>query len=502
MMNPSRLSWCLLVAVGCTPAAPGLDLSAGALRAGGETMVTVSATVGDQPGTGTVSLTTSAGLLDDGTLTLAEGSARTRLRCPSSSPGCGAGAVIEITARWTSPAGSITRTLSVRVVSAAMMDGAVADAGSGPDGGVDGGLADGGVDAGQEDVEVLLAGSGLKVDGGTSLEGAAVIVLGRLGAPRTLAFSRLSSSDVFLGFDVPPESPALYLDRLLYVHGGVVRAWTSDDLNGPPDPDGGAPDAGLLDAGALDAGLFDAGNFGPFPLRTPEWNDPVVASCEGLFGAPDSGYVRALLPTRPGGLWLGCSESARGPIALLRNGLHFVTAQVPITPLVANERQVLGHTADGGVFVVSATETTLVPVPTTRELSPAGRTTPRGSFELVIFNRVTSRCVLGLVERDGGYGELALPDELADSSTCLAARFDGRTDGLLLPIVGGRGIGGVQALGFSRADAGRARDAGTDAGMADGGTLRFVAGPPSDFLVTPPVLSVDFTQPVELVGSH
>lgn len=513
MIRTFRSGWWLVGVLSCAPAMPSLELSAGTLRVGGEATLSVTATVGEQPGTGSVALTASLGTLDDATVTLSEGAARTRLRCPRSLTGCAAGGLIEVTGRWMGPAGLVTRTISVRIVDPPAFDGST------PDAGVDAGTTDGGADAGmEEEVEQRRPDSGLELDAGTSLNGATQLVLGRLGPPRTVGFSSLSSNEVLLGFDSMPEHPVIHAGRLLYVRNGVVRAWTADDLDGgPPEPDAGTLDAGRRDAGAgdggadggLDAGL-DAGLFGWFPLRDPEWNDEVVASCQGIFGAPDSGYVRALLPTRPGGLWLGCSEAALGPIEVFRNGPYVFSAQVAVSPLVANEQQVLGVRFDGGLMLISATETMLVPVTGNRRFSGAGRSSPRGSFEVVATEVGSDRCVLALIERDGGYAELALPIDLA--GRCSATRFDGRTDALLAPIAGVPGIGGVEAVPFTRAappDAGR-RDGGlADGGGVDGGAdsgqpdagLRFTAGPFSDFLADPPTLSVDFVQPVEVVAA-
>ncbi|MBL8922705.1 MAG: hypothetical protein JNJ54_27905 [Myxococcaceae bacterium] len=494
---------------------PSLELSAGTLRIGGEATISVTATVGEQPGTGTVALTASIGTLDDATVTLAEGTARTRLRCPRSLAGCAAGGLSEVTGRWMGPAGLVTRTISVRLVDPPVFDGSVPDAGASDGGATDGGVTDGGADAGPEPVEQRLPGSGLEFDAGSSLNGGTELVLGRLGQPTTVGFSVFSSTDVLLGFDSMPESPVIYADRLLYVRNGVVRAWTADELDGgPPEPDAGL-DAGTLDAGVRDGGAdggadggLDAGSFGWFPLRAPEWNDEVVASCRGIFGAADSGYVQALLPTRPGGLWLGCSEALRGPIQIFRNGAYLFTAQVPVSPLVANERQVLGVRLDGGLMLISATETMLVPAFGDRRFSGAGRSSPRGSFEVVATDIGSARCVLALIERDGGYAELPLPIDLV--GRCSAARFDGRRDVLLAPIAGAPGIGGVEAVPFARmtTDAGRSdggiadggSDGGLDGGLPDAG-LRFPAGPASDFFADPPTLSVDFTQSIEVVSA-
>ncbi|MCU0696324.1 MAG: hypothetical protein MUC96_07340 [Myxococcaceae bacterium] len=512
-----------------------LSVSAGSLRVGGEVAVTVSASVGTGPGTGTVVLTASLGELGAASLALVDGTARTTLRCPRTTPGCVAGATITLTGTWTGPRGAVTETATVRVVDPVSSDGG-ADAGRPDAGSPDAGSPDAGP------VEPIDPDGGLEVDGGTFLTGAGPLLLGRLGEPRTIGFSPLvAGAPVSLGFDQVPEQVLQYAGRLFYVRRGFLHVWVEDfPDSGVPvvdagDPDAGEVDGGEVDAGEVDAGEFDAGDpdagdvdagpfdagFGPFPLFDPEGNDLRVASCVGLFGAPDSGYVRVALPTPSGALWLGCSESASGPIALYRKGQRFLSVTNPaLQPLAASEQFIFAVEVlrDGGVplpVVFSATESAVAfPRPDARLYQlGAARPTVNG-FDVLSFSPALGECYVGSMDRRGSYVEraLLLPAG-APPSGCLDARFDGTRDAVLvLGSLDGGPTDRVYDVPFvrpvmpGRLDAGSADGGSADGGSVDGGlpdagaaSTRFVAGPPSDFLVDPPTLSIDLSRPAHII---
>ncbi|MDX2013612.1 MAG: hypothetical protein SFW67_25690 [Myxococcaceae bacterium] len=521
---------------------PSLSVSAGSLRVGAEATVNVSASVGAQPGTGAVELSASLGELGAASVPLVEGSGRTTLRCPRATPGCVAGATITLTARWNGPRGVVTELATVRVTDPAPTDGG-ADAGR-PDAGTLDGGPDAGADAGP--VEPIDPDGGLVFDGGTFLAGGPLL-LGRLGEPRTLGFSPLTAgAPVSLGFNQLPEQTFQYAGRLLYVRRGFLHVWVEDFPDsgvpvvdaGDPDAgevdggevDGGAPDAGDPDAGGLDAGAVDAGPFfGPFPLFDPEGNDLRVASCEGLFGAADSGYVRVALPTPGGGLWVGCSETASGPIELYRKGQRFVTlTSTALMPIAASEQFILAVEVppDGGPplpLVFSAAESAVAfPPPDARQYQQgAGRATAAG-FDFLAYDPALDGCFVVSMDRRGVATELPLTLPLAVlPDSCLSARFNGSSDSVLaFGSVDGGAPDRVFEVPFTRSgampldaggpDAGRPDGGRPDGGRADGGVdagrsdaggppPRFLAGPPSDFLADPPVLSIDLSQPAFII---
>lgn len=513
--------WLLLAFAGCPMMGqPTLELSvAGTGRVDADISVGVSATAADgTPGQGTVAISTSLGTLGASTLMLAEGTSRTTLKCPRSLAGCAAGASITITARWTIPGGTVvTQTATLRLIDPMPTDGGVQ-----PDGGTDGGDPDAGsdpdagaVDAGDVD------GGEPELDAGTPLilgpdDG---LVLGRFGAPRTVGFSTFSSSStVSLGFDSMPERPILYGGRLLYVRNGQAFVWVEDYVDGgpprPPRPvidagttadagaadggrdggsvDGGATDGGRTDGGAADGGRdggFDAGPPPPPPfILDPEGNDDTFATCIEGFSNRDAGYVRALLPTPLGGLWVACSRNAASPVSLFLRDSEVMTTSLGAAPLAAHESSVLAMQADGGLAVISASGA-VIPPASARRFSSRARSVPAG-FELLSFDPTTGLCSLALFRLGTTTPEeYPLPAGLPVGEACLDGVLWGRRDVLLypaeLPDVG------VTAIPFSRG--------GRDAGLGDGG-LVFVAGPPSNLSVDPPVLSIDFASPVEVLA--
>lgn len=531
----ARQLWLVLL-VSCQPPAPVLELSVSTLRVDGEATVTVTATNGDMtPGTGTVALSTTLGMLDSTSLALTEGSGRTKLRCPRSTPGCAANGSLEVTARWTSSSGALTQTVTVKLTDPPPNDGGRVDAGAdaGRDAGVDAGV----VDAGAIDSGVILDGTSLRGLGD-------VFVFGRLGEPRTVGFTPFSSPGaVLLGFDRMPEHPALINDRLVYVRDGVAFVWSEDYVDGGPpvpvdagEPDAGDPDAGELDAGELDAGELDAGEvdagepdagldagapdagsdggvenrFGAFPLFGPERNDPVVFNCRGRVGEPDAGVVVALIPTPAGSLWVGCGLSSAGGVVRYFKGETSFAPPPRITPLAADNDAVLGGTNDGGLYLLSPTPLNAL-ITRPRAFSRSARATGTG-FELLSFDPDVAKCNLATITVGGDFSELALPATFPQGLGCLEGVLFGRRDAVLYPSLGPQL--GFRAFAFTRpvvmSDGGvdgGAADAGTvDAGRVDAGpvdaggppvTVAFTEGPLSDFDAG--TISIDFSFPVELV---
>ena len=537
----ARQLWLVLL-VSCQPPAPVLELSVSTLRVDGEATVTVTATNGDMtPGTGTVALSTTLGMLDSTSLALMEGSARTRLRCPRATPGCAANGSLEVTARWTSPSGALTQTATVKLTDPPPNDGGRVD--SGVDAGRDAGVDAGVVDAGAVDSGVVVLGTPLTGFGD-------VFVFGRLGEPRTIGFTPFSApGTVLLGFDRMPEHPALINDRLVYVRNGVAFVWSEDYVDGgPPVPvDAGEPDAGDVDAGELDAGDVDAGEldagevdageldagvdagapdagpdggvenrFGAFPLFGPERNDPVLFDCRGRLGE-DAGVVVALIPTPTGSLWVGCGLSpAAGVKKYFKGAAAFETADSArlVAPLAADNDRVLGGTNDGGMYLLSATPLNAI-ITRPRAFSRSARATGTG-FELLAFDPDIAKCNLATIGVDGDFSEIPLPSTFPQGPGCLDGVLFGRRDAVLYPSLGPQF--GFRAFAFTRpvmmsdggVDGGAAdggRDAGTvDAGRVDAGpvdaggpaiTVAFVEGPPSNFDAG--TVSIDFSFPVELV---
>lgn len=500
-----RHAWVVAACLSCQPPAmPELTLSVGTVRVDVEATVTVTAINGDAtPGTGTVALTTTLGTLDSTSLQLMDGSARTRLRCPRGTQGCANGGSLEVTARWMTSSGAVTRTVTVRVTDPPPFDGGgLMDAG-GVDGGRDGGSDAGDVDAGEpEDAgPVILEGTPLNLDAGE------VLVLGRLGTPRTLGFSTMTApTAVSVGLDGVPESALVYADRLVYLRRGVAYLWIADDLDGGPprEYDGGAPDAGDVDGGAPDAGALDAGlrdggadggagdggaldggdggpPTGPFPLFNPEANDVPYADCTGLFGSPDAGFLKALLPTPRGRVWVACAANPTLGVTLYRRD-GVLLSGVPVQPLAAHDNVVLGLALDGGLVQVSRSGSVSSLPPGLRRFSRQARAVP-GGFELISQEPATLRCALTSVPLGAvTTTELALHEALATEPDCLNGRFAGPRDALLFAVNSPDGVSEVPFL----------RDGGTP----DGGGGLYPAGPPSDFLAMPPALSVDFSGPV------
>ncbi len=235
----ARQLWLVLL-VSCQPLQPVLELSVSSVRVNADATVTVTATNADlTPGTGTVALSTTLGMLSSTSLALSEGSARTKLLCPRSTPGCTANASLDVTARWTTSGRTLTQTVTVKLTDPPPSDGGLVDAGvdAGQDAGVDGGEV-------SEDAGVILQGTPLTGFGD-------VFVLGRLGAPGTVGFTPFASPGaVLLGFDRMPERPVLINDRLAYIRDGVAFVWSEDFT------DGGPPDAGMGDGGVAPFAVF------------------------------------------------------------------------------------------------------------------------------------------------------------------------------------------------------------------------------------------------------
>ncbi len=503
MRRPSKRCLALVFGIlcgSCTTGTPSLEvgLSPRTPRVDAEANVVISATNADlTAGLGTVTLSTSLGDLGTTSLTLADGSARTTFSCRRASPGCVAGATWEVVARWSPVSGpAITQTVTGRLAVAAT----VTDGGS-IDGGIDGGIDDAGqplVDAGTQVIDAGLFDAGLPPD--ATLVSATLgdgFVIGRLGAPRTIGLSPLTSNTtVLLGFDRLPQQLVIYGDRLLYLKNGFAFAWAQDFLDGgeflPIQTDAGV----LPDGGRVDAGLT--------ALVAPENNDPLYATCLGSFGSPDGGFVRALLPTPSGALWVGCSAALSGDITLYINGSTYlaVTPTIALEPIAGNDRYVFGLTADAGLpFLISLTETRAISPLNRRYSKHAVRPTLAG-FEVLVFDPVFGGCRLVQIGNDGGLTETPQP-QLDRTDRCLEGQFLGQqfvysvTDPQI----------GVRSFPIERGglDAGRV-DAGPDAGVSDSGVsdsgvtdFFFFPGPPSDFTTTPPTLSVDFTGPVKVV---
>lgn len=535
----ARQFWLVLV-LSCQPPVPVLELSVGGLRVDGEATVTVTATNGDMtPGAGTVALSTTLGMLDSTSLPLTEGSARTKLRCPRSTPGCAANGTIDVTARWTAASGALTQTVTVKLTDPPPSDGGRFDAGV--DAGTsDAGRGDGGVDAGPAiDSGVIILGTPLTGLGD-------VFVFGRLGAPRTIGFTPFAApASVLLGFDRLPERVTVINDRLIYIRGGVAFVWSEDYLDGGPpvpvdagDPDAGDPDAGDPDAGDPDAGDPDAGDpdagfdagpsdagadggsdaglrFGAFPLFGPERNDPVLFDCRGRLGSdPDAGVVLALVPTPSGSLWIGCGLSAAEGVSIYFRGTSSFQPPPRVNPLAANNDTVFGSTNDGGLYLLNQTSV-LSMSSRPRAFSRSARATATG-FEVLTYDPDSSKCTLGLVNLQGEFSELPLPSGFPQNLGCLDGVLYGRRDAVLFPSLGPQL--GFRAFSFTRPVP--PRDGGTDGGTADGGrdagpadagrsdagqvdagsilSFPFVEGPRSDFFDAGPY-SIDFSFPVELV---
>jgi len=494
-----RLLWLVLV-LSCQPQQPTLDVTVGAVRVDVDATVSVTATAGDgAPGTGTVDLTTSLGVLEASSLALVDGAGRTRLRCPRGTSGCTAGGSIDVTARWTTASGVITQTATVRVT-----DPPVSDGGGVVDAGRDGGAAgdaglDGGRDAGEPDAGVFLEG--------TPLQGAEVLVVGRMGPPRTVGFAPMTlNANMRVGFDRMPEHPAIYNDRLAYVRNGVAYLWTEDPL------DAGDVDGGELDGGDLDGGVDAGPTFGAFPLFRPEANDAFLASCSDEFADPDAGRVMALVPTLTGGLWVGCGDSPDSGVVLYLKGGVRVSAVRPAVPLAASDDVILARAPDGGVLLIREPSVDQVSSPRALDVASSARGTASG-FEVLSFNQATNACSLGVITRTGGFTELPLPVTVPQDRRCLGGRFAGRRDALLYPIIGQPA--GYREVGFLRpappADGGLTDGGVTDGGPADGGLadagavdagshVVFEVTTPSDFNADPPVLTIDFMYPVEVVA--
>lgn len=509
MKRASLVIVVLIIAAGCPMGAPTLELSAGAVTIGSESRVTATALNGDEtPGTGTVTFTSSLGSLSATSAALVEGVATVKLSCPRSLGGCVAGASIELTARWTGPKGELVKTSTVRVNE----PGQLVDAGGGQDAGTDAGIAmDGGVvDAGFD--------AGLMLDG-TPLGGIDGLVLGRLGSPRTLGFSPLdSNTDVRVGFDRQPELGVLFADRLIYVRDGTARVWMVDPLDagaadaGDPDAgdsDAGDPDAGIPDAGTPDAGRdggLDAGrNTGPFPLYVPEANDPILETCFGAFGNPDAGTVRALLVTPTGNLWIGCSDFPQSKDVIYRLGSSLLFPTISGQAVAALDDTLFIAHPDGGRFLATAARSDQLFLAPKLWAEKAIRAVP-GGFEMLAYDPLLTLCVLVTVDARARTVRDVLLDgfQLGDRS-CVEAQFYGGRDLLLIPRTDGGPTDGIEAFAFSRRVP--PRDAGTRDGGVDGGTAidagepyqGFFPGPPSDFLVWPPQLSIDFSHPVQVI---
>jgi hypothetical protein len=520
-----RHLWLALVVAACSPAGqPTLELSVGPARVDADVSIGITATAADgTPGQGSVAISTSLGTLAASTLMLAEGSGRTTLRCARSTAGCSAGAAIDVTARWTIPGGTVvTATRQVRLTDPPPPT----DAGTQDAGAQDAGPGDAGAfDAGPEPDAGLV-----QLDAGTPLNLASpAIVLGPFGAPVTVGFSPLTpDAGVLLGFENMPVQTIIYGNRLLYVRAGLARVWEEDYVDGGPPRDAGfvvpvdagAPDAGL-DGGALDGGTLDGGRDGgasdagprdggagdggagdggagdgglidagfdaglPFILYA-EANDPVFASCVEVTPNGDAGYLQRLLPTPSGRLWSACSLTAGAPVSLFWNGTDVISSGVAAVPLAAHENVILSLASDGSLLQLS----TALPVTTPtagRRFSRSARAV-RGGFELLAFDPSVGRCELALVALGTGTVTVrALPASAPTGDACVEGVLS-RTDDTAYFVVAPNGTDmAIIAVPLSSRS------------FADGGVV-FAAGPPSDLLADPPVLSIDLTFPVQVVA--
>jgi hypothetical protein len=473
-------AWWIFCFLACSPPMPTLEVSAGTVRVDGQAAVSVSASDGTQPGTGDVTLSTSLGALDATSLMLADGAARTVLRCPRATPGCVAGASITLTARWNRTGGVVTATATVRVTDPMVVDGGPLDAGAS-----DAGLEDAGSpDASVSDGGARDAGGG-EFSAATPLDlDAGGFLLGPFSTTRTVGFSPFGdNATVRLGFDGPPESPVLVSGRLLYLRRGGLFGWVDDAPDGsvPTGPDGGR-----------------------FPLFAPERNDVRVPSgCDTILSTPDAGLAVRLSRTSRDEVWVQCQLQFDGGVRYFKQlGRPLFLVRSGGSMLASSTLGVLAVAADGGLsFESEALLVSPTNAPVREYAWPAARPVSDTTFEALAFDPVASRCRLARISLAANFGSLTvterpLPSVLPASRACLQWRFLGAQDVLL----GVDPMVGVRAVSFALDLDGGIVDAGTaDAGAADGGErILLEPGPPSDLTAEPPVLSIDFQTPAAL----
>jgi hypothetical protein len=482
-------TWWTFFFLACSPPMATLEVTAGSLRVDGQVAVSVSASDGTQPGSGGVTLTTSLGALDATALTLADGAARTVLRCPRATPGCVAGASITLTARWNRTGGVVTGTATVRVTDPMVVDSGPVDAGSMDAGRQDAGLDDAGLqDAGSADASVPDAGrgdAGVEFSAATPLDlDAGGLVIGPFSTTRTVGFSLFGdNATVRLGFDGPPESPVLVSGRLLYLRRGGLFGWVDDAPDGsvPTGPDGGR-----------------------FPLFAPERNHVRVSSgCDTILSGADAGLAVRLTRTSRDEVWVQCQLQFDGGIRYFKQlGQPLFLVRSGGSMLASSTLGVLASAPDGGLsFESDALLVSPTNVPVREYAWPAARPVSDTTFEALAFDPVASRCRVARISLAANFGSLTVserpvPPTLPGSRACLQWRFLGAQDVL----VGVDSTLGVRAVSFGLEPDGGVVDAGTaDAGAADGGELILLEpGPPSDLTAEPPVLSIDFQNPAVL----
>lgn len=482
---------CVLALAGCPSAPPTLELSAGALRVGGEARVSVTAVDGVEPGQGQVTVSTSLGALDAEALTLVDGSARTTLRCPRGTPGCVAGAVLTVTARWPRSSGALTAMAQVTLTDPPTLpgDAGTPDSGS-PDGGADGGgVADGGADAGPRDAGLVLDLGSVDVSGATALPVSQGAVLGYFTPTRTIGLALFGDSGVTqTGFNAFPDQPLLFIDRLVYLRGGKLYGWVEDFA----DASVSDPDAGT------DAGLY--------PLFAPEANDVVIPlGCEDVVGLADSGVGVRIARSARDVLWVQCQAQLDGGSPFFRPvGGRLFGGFSGGSLLSAGAFGVLVGGADGGLSFETARFPVSPVAPPIRQYDfRAARAVGDDTFELLSFDPNANRCHLMRAQVAPDFGQLLLEERpiesnLPRSRQCLTWRFVDRTDKLASIDLSE----GVIALPFLRllpdggapGDAGAGRDGGgaLDAGV---GEVLLAPGLPTDLTLEPPRLSIDFRDP-------
>lgn len=516
-----RASTWLVCVMACSPPTPTLEVTGGSLRIDGQVSLSVSASEGLQPGAGSVTVSTSLGVLDATELMLVDGAARTTLRCPRATPGCVAGGQVTVTARWNRSGGVLTATTTLRLTDPTPVDGGSVDAGADAGPGPDGGAADGGFDGGPSvDLGSIDLSMASPLD--PAIQG---VAFGYFSPTRTIGFAPFGDGGtVRLGFDSFPENALLVGDRLVYLRQGALFAWVEDQPDAGatlPMDDGGldaGPDAGLEDDGGLDAGLEDdgglsdsgVGDAGPgdggvpplFPLFAPQTNDfALPLQCTNVVGLADSGVIVRMARSHRNVVWVECQARADAGSPFFRPvGGELFGGRTEGRLLAAGGRGVLVASPDGGLAFETRDFAALAADAPIRQYDPrSARAVGDTAFELLSFDPNSNQCRLMRVDlsRTGTMAQLQLTDQVLVSNlprlrTCLSWRFVGTQDLLASsdPSLGVIGVPFLRLLADGGFDAG-SPDAGrpTDAGV----TQRLLPpGPPSDLTQQPPRLSIDF----------
>lgn len=478
----------------------------------GSTVRVNVATAAGAPATGSVKLTTTMGEVAESTVTLADGEARTTIRCVVRLHGACVGQG-EVKATWASGGETAEGTATVRFGPPTVRP----DGGS-TDGGDAGSETDSGVDGGND-------GGSMMIDAGPAFGSVYgnVLVIGTMALPGALGFSVLESLDSgHIGWapSEPPQSLAMLGDKLLYVDlDGGVYEWVPDELVPPGGvvrpPDGGS-DAGA-DAGA-DAGGLD-GSY-TFPMVLGGNDRSVATECA-------SGVTKLFQSQHE--VWAFCIPQfgAEGEVSRLSSDRLNLPIHRSDVPLMVSGATVLlrmafdagtfadagardaGTAPDGGVLYDSALFTmqggtyTAVAGSTQRIFGQHPRATGSG-FQVVTFDVTRSRCFRASIGFNAQMIERPAPD-LPNDGGCLAAHFLPNSDDVIIPTT--LADGGFALLVYQPhvvADGGE--DGGIDAGAVDAGVRVGLDGGytfelRTDLSAHPPVLVVDPQYPIEvLVG--